>query len=195
MPEETAETQREIAGTLGDVFEKAKMDEDEQEQRTYPAYDTLELYEKVLINTPQSGKKPFKELEPYLATAYLDQDELDALRRLHSVMANAEYILKIMKDNLKDEYDPEDFDTEKITNLMMRKMFFLAYVSKSKNGFTVLELNSQHTYQHQNLYEKQAFEEEESMLGNLAEKIQGTQEKLPKQQGGYLPNKKSDEIW
>lgn len=193
MDEDSVQTQREINQTLEEVARQ--IEEGDEEQKTYPAYDTLELYEKVLINTPQTGNKPFEELEPYLATAYLDQDELEALKRLHSVMANAEYILNIMKNNLKKEYNKKDFDTSEITDLMMRKMFFLAYVSKSKNGFTVLELNSQHTYQHQNLYEKQAFEEEQGMMDKLQNKIQGATNKVPEQQGGYLPQKKADEIW
>jgi len=194
MPEDTVETQREISGTVQKAFENAK--KDDETQKTYPAYDTLELYEKVLINTPQSGNKPFKELEPYLATAYLDNDELEALKRIHSVLANAEHILNIMKDNLAEGYDGEEFNINRVTRLMRRKLFFLCYVSKSKNGFTVLELNSQHSYHHQNLYEKQTFEEEEgSMLSNLQEKVQGAQQKMPEKEGSYLPKKKSDEIW
>jgi len=194
MPDENVETQREISSTLQDAFQKAK--QSDESQKAYPAYDTLELYEKILINTPQDGKKPYKELESYLATAYLDEDEMNALKRIHSVLAHAEYVLEVVKDNIKDPISTEDFQIDEVINLMMRKLFFLSYVSKSKNGFTVLELNSQHSYQHQNLYEKQAFEEGEGgMLSNLQEKVQGAQQKIPQKEGGYLPQKNADEIW
>lgn len=193
--EENIRAQQEIDKTLAETLESAKIQGGEKENKVYPAYDTLELYEKVLINTPTGGEI-YDELKPYMATAYFDRDELNSVRRIHSILVQIEHITETLKRNLKGGYKTNGKEMSDLKENLLRKLFFIAYSSKSKNGFTVLELNSQHTYRHENLYQKQAFDEEEGPLAGIKEKIgQAVDKGMNSNRKVWPEEKKSNELW
>jgi len=191
--EENVQTQQDINDTLRGVSES--LQEEGKQRDVEPAYDTLELYEKVLINTPTGGEV-YDELKPYMATAYFDKDELECVRRIQSILVQMEHITETIKRNLKEKYEDKNADIEDLKENLLRKLFFIAYSSKSKNGFTVLELNSQHQYRHENVYQKQAFDEGEGTLAGLKEKLgQAADKGLNSDKQMMAERKKSNEIW
>lgn len=198
------ETQREIEKTKQEAVESLT-GEDGQPQDTgwgsmapkgEPTPDTgLELFSNVLINTEASNEDyDFPELMSYIATGYMDNKELEALRRIHSVLANGQRILKTIEENMK--VAGEKINMDGMEEMLLRKLFFLSYSSKSKNGFTVLELNSQHQYHHQNLYQRQEFGEDEGALGGLKEKLGGAIDKGMQSDRKIMPEKReSNDLW
>jgi len=191
--EENVQTQQEINDTLRGVSES--LQEEGEQRGVEPAYDTLELYEKVLINTPTGGEV-YDELKPYMATAYFNNDELECVRRIQSILVQMEHITETIKRNLKEEYEDKNADIDDLKENLLRKLFFIAYSSKSKNGFTVLELNSQHSYHHENLYQKQTLGEEEGTLSGLKEKLGQAADKGINSDKQMMPERKeSNDIW
>lgn len=191
--ENNIRAQQEIGETLTEALEHAKT-EGEEDNKVYPAYDTLELYEKVLINTPTGGEI-YDELKPYMATAYFDRDELNSVRRIQSMLVQIGHITETLRRNLKDGYKTDGDEMSDLKENLLRRLFFIAYSSKSKNGFTVLELNSQHTYHHENLYQKQALGEERGALAGLKERMGQAMDKGMSGNEGVFPKRKSNEIW
>lgn len=194
------DTVREIEKTKQEAVESLTGDDGEPQNTGWgtlapkgePTPDTgLELFSNVLINTEaNSDKYDFPELMSYIATGYMDNKELEALRRIHSVLANGQRILKTIKNNMK--VAGEQIKIDGIEEMLLRKLFFLSYSSKSKNGFTVLELNSQHQYHHQNLYQKQEFGEEEGPFSGLKQKLGGALDKELQSDRKIMPEKKNE---
>lgn len=156
------------------------------------AESDLHLFEKTLLNTNESSHP---ELKSYVPTGYLDENELNALRRLQSVLLEGKHIIDILKDSLPDGIDKSKLGIKDIEKTMLRKIFFMCQSSKSKNGFAVLELNSQHMYTHENLYSKREAGEKEGIMDKLTGAVSKGSKRLPKNQQFLPEQRRSNEYF
>lgn len=159
---------------------------------TEPSEDSLELFEKVLLNTSDQNPKKYPELKSFIPTAYLDENELYALRRVQGLLLHTNFVLESIKKCLKPDKEKKDLNINNFEEFLLRKLFFISFSSKAKNGFTVLELNSQHTYRHENLFQKQSIGGENS---NFGEKLKQMMSKAKGTGNKVFPKKESKEIW
>lgn len=158
-----------------------------------PSEDSLELFEKVLLNTTDQDPKKFPELKSFIPTAYLDESELYALRRVHGILLHTDFVMESVKKCLHPDVQDEDLNIKEFEEFLLRKLFFISFSSKAKNGFTVLELNSQHTYRHENLFQKQSLGEEGG--GQFGERLKQIMSKAQGTGKQVFPKKRSNEIW
>lgn len=197
MQDRNIETQQEINETIGDAMSSEQSSAEGWADATsggeYPPENSLDLFSNVLINTDANSEN-YPELRSYVATGYMENKELEAIRRMHSVLSNGDHILDTIKQNLDE--NASNLKLDKVEKLLLRKLFFLAYSSKSKNGFTVLELNSQHNYHHENLYQRQEMGEKEGALSGIKDKLGAAADKGLNSDQRIMPeSRRSDEIW
>lgn len=162
----------ELNKTLDQAGGKMVEAEPEPKANNYPV-NGLELYDKVLLSTDHGDKYP--ELRSSISTGYMGNDELAAIRRLQSVLVNTTHIIQVIKENLKDEVkerlNEDEWNIDRLENTLLRRIFFFCNSSKSKNGFTVLELNSQHSYHHENVYSKEEFKQNQDNGFGITDKL------------------------
>ena len=118
------------------------------------------------VDLPQSAS--IYELGDYLATGFCEPEEIDLIN-------DYQYQLKLLR-RLKRMLD---HNTEKLTQMEVEvvvRMITISQSSKSKGGRGVQAVRTEIVQQMRDLYEKQELgQEEQSMLDNILNKLDGTQ--------------------
>jgi hypothetical protein len=118
------------------------------------------------VDLPDSAS--INELGDYLATGFLEQEEVDLIMDLQN------YLRKIRRGKRLIGVDKDQatyLETEVVTRMIM-----ISQASKSKGGRGVQAVRTEIVQQMRDLYEKQELgEEEQGMLDKLLDKMDGTQ--------------------
>ena len=133
------------------------------------------------VDIPQSAS--IYELGDYLATGFCEPEEIDLIN-------DYQYQLKLLRRLKRMLNHKKDTLTQMEVEIVVR-MITISQSSKSKGGRGVQAVRTEIVQQMQDLYEKQELgQEEQGMLDNILEKLDGTQVTGNPQAGSYVANER-----